>query len=155
MVESRHRKTEQREHVRQMLAESRSADLPLQAVELNSVPGLLDALNNLTGGLETGFHVESLNEFDLKRYEKHIQAHIQDFPISLMGISQLGEDVRRDRIWRFIAAIFLAHAGIVDLLQDGQEILVMKHEVDREGQGIFGESEEVNGFEGSVGRVEA
>ena len=45
MAESRHRRYEQRERVRQMLAESRSADLPLGIADLGSVPGLVDALN--------------------------------------------------------------------------------------------------------------
>ena len=84
------------------------------------------------------------------------QVFIRDFPVSLDEIPPLSEEnVRKDRIWRFIALIFLPHAGIVDLLQDGQDILVMKHETNREGQGVFGESEEADGIEGSVGRVEA
>lgn len=155
MTESRQRKKEQRERVRQMLAESRSSILSMAAVDFNEVPGLVDALNSLTSGLDTDFAIQPREEFDLRRYERHIQTHVQDFPVSLMGISQLGEDARKDRIWRFIAAVFLAHAGIIDLLQDGQDILVMKHEANREGQGIFGEFEEVDGIEGSVGGVEA
>jgi hypothetical protein len=37
MVESRQRKTEQRKRVRQMLTESRFADLPLGALDLTAV----------------------------------------------------------------------------------------------------------------------
>ena len=40
-------------------------------------------------------------------------------------------------------------------LQHGQEILVMRHETNREGQDIPGEPEEANGIEGSLGEVEA
>jgi ribosomal protein S27AE len=155
MAESRQRKKEQRERIRQMLAESRSSTLTLEAVDFDSVPGLWDTLNSLTMGLAESFEVESGNEFNLKQYEEHIQAHVQDFPLSLREIPQLNENTRKDLIWRFIAAIFLAHYGIVDLLQDGQDILVIKHEANREGQGVFGESEETDGIEGSVGRVEA
>lgn len=128
VAESRQRKTEQRERVRQMLAESRSSDLPLQAADLAAVPGLLDALNSLTEGLDVAFEKESRDEFDLKRYEMHIQAHIQDFSISLRDIPPLSENIRKDLVWRFIAVIFLAHAGIVDVRQQQEEILVIKRE---------------------------
>jgi len=56
---------------------------------------------------------------------------------------------------RFIAVIFLAHAGVIDIWQEGQEIMVIKHEANREGQDVFGELEESDGVEGSVGGIEA
>ena len=155
MAESRQRKQEQRERVRLMLAESRSAALPLEAADLYSVPGLVEALNSLTAGLTTELAYEAKTEFDLSRYEKHIQAHIRDFPMNIREIPPLSENPRKDLIWRFIAVIFLAHTGLVELLQDGQDILVMKHETNRERQGVFGELEEADGIEGFVGRVEA
>ena len=146
MVECRQRKKEQRERVRQMLAESRSADLPLGAVDLDGVPGLLDALNSLTVGLDNSFTIESRDEFDLKRYETHIQAHVQDFPISLVAIPPLSENLRKDLIWRFIAVIFLAHVGIIDVRQQGQDIMVNKHETNRKRQDVLGELEEADGI---------
>ena len=155
MAESRQRKKQQHERVRQMLAESRSAALPLLPVDLNSVPGLLDALNSLTAGLDADFVIESRDQFDLRRYEKHIQGHIQDFPVNLLDIPPLSEDARKDLIWRFIAVIFLAHTGVVDIWQDGQDIMVIKHEADTEGCGVSGESEQVDPVKGSLGGVEA
>jgi hypothetical protein len=155
MMESRQRKTEQRERVRQMLAESRSADLPLGAVDLAAVPGLLDALNCLTAGLDNSFGIESRDEFDLKRYETHIQAHIQNLPISLVEIPPLSENLKKDLIWRFIAVIFLAHAGIIHIRQKGQDIMVIKHETNRKRQDFLGELEEADGVEGPLGGVEA
>jgi hypothetical protein len=156
VAESRERKKEQRERVRKMLAESRSEDLPLGTVDLAGVPGLLDALNSLTTGLDTAFAVESRDEFDLNRYEKHIQAHIQDFPLSLVEIPPLSkESARKDLIWRFIAAIFLDHAGVVDVWQENRDVMVIKHEANREGQDVLGELEEADGIQGSMGRVEA
>ena len=124
------RKREQRERVRRMLEESRSADLPLGAVDLTAVAGLLDALNGLTSGLDSTFAVESHSEFDLKRYEKHIQTHVQDFPVSLSEIPPLSENLRKDHIWRFVAVIFLAHYGIINIWQESQEIFVIKNEAD-------------------------
>jgi hypothetical protein len=156
MTESRQRKKEKREQVRMMLAESRSPALPLGVMDFSTVPGLEDALNSLTADLASSFEIESRTEFNLKSYEEHIQAHIQNIPVSLGEIPPLSKDnARKDLIWRFIAAIFLAHYGFVDLLQDGQEILVMKHETNREGQDVFGESEEADGIEGSMGTTGA
>ncbi len=156
MAESRQHKKEQKERVKKMLAEWRSDTLPLQAADLDSVPGLLDALNGLSAGIVESFEIESRDEFNLKQYEKHIQAYIQDFPVSLDEIPLLSkESARKDRIWRFIALIFLAHAGVVNIWQDGQNIMVIKNEVDGKGQDLFGELEESDGIEGSVGRLEA
>ncbi len=155
MAESRQRKAEQRERVRQMLAESRSCDLPLAAIDLSAVPGLLEALNNLTEGQEISFKQETGEKFDLVRYENHIKVHIKDFPIDLLDIPPISENLRKDLIWRFIAIIFLAHAGTIDVMQHGQEILVKKHETNRERQGVFGESEEADGIERSLGGIEA
>lgn len=156
MAESRQRKQQQRERVRQMLAESRSADLPLGMADLSSVPGLVHALNALTVGIDDhSLVVESRCEFDLKRYETHIQAHIQDFPVSLTDIPPLSEHPKKDLIWRFIAVIFLSHAGTVDLWQEGRAIMVKKHEANRERQDISGELEGADGVQGSMGRVEA
>jgi len=152
--ESRQRKKEQKERARQMLAESRSADLPLGAVDLTAVPGLLDALNSLTKNLNIPFEKESRDEFDLKRYETHIQAHIQDFYVSLRDIPPLSENARKDLIWRFIAVIFMAHAGIINVRQQDQDIMVIKHETNRKRQDVFGELEETDGIEGSMGGVE-
>ena len=115
----------------------------------------MDALNGLTVGLDTAFVAESCGEFDLKRYESHIEAHIQDFPVSLRDIPPLSENLRKDLIWCFIAVVFLDYAGIVDIWQEGQDIMVIKHEANREGQDILGEIEEADGVEGSMGRVEA
>jgi len=155
MAESRRRKKDQTERVRKMLAESRSADLPLQIADLSDMPGLEEALNSLTAGMDRELTVQTRNEFDLGRYESHIQAHIGDYPVNLLDIPPLSEDARKDVIWRFIAVIFLAHTGIIDIWQDGRDIMVTKHETDTEGQGVFGELEEADRVERPLGRIEA
>jgi hypothetical protein len=53
-------------------------------------------------------------------------------------IPPLEENARLDRIWRFIAIIFMAHFGQISLLQEGQVITVRRNETDREGQEIPG-----------------
>jgi hypothetical protein len=152
MAESRQRKKEQRERVRQMLAQSRSEMLPLEAMDLNVVPDLVDALNGLTAGLDTDFAVASREEFDLKRYQSHIQAHIQDFPMNLLDIPPLN-DSRKDVIWRFVAVIFLAHTGIVDIWQEDSNIMVIKH-VDRKRCDIFEGTEGADGCQRPLGGIE-
>ncbi len=155
VTESRQRKKEQRERVREMLAESKSADLPLGTVDLAEAPGLVDALNGLTAGLDMAFAIESHNKFDLTQYENHIRTHVRDVPLKLVEIPLLSDDKRRDLIWRFIAVIFLAHTAVVDIWQEGQDIMVIKHEVNRKGQDILGELEETDGIERPAGGIEA
>ena len=48
-----------------------------------------------------------------------------------------------------------SHAGIIDVWQQGQDIMVIKHETNRKRQDVLGEFEEADGIEGFVGRVEA
>lgn len=155
MVESRRRREALRDRVRQMLAESRSGIVELPPADLAAVPDLLSALNGLAGSgcLVSGFAPRG--EFDLKRYQSHIQAHLGPFPLSLQEVPPLEEDGRIDRVWRFIAVVFLAHAGVIDIWQAGSEIMVIKREANTEGQGVPGESEEPDGIEGTVGRIEA
>ena len=154
MVESRQRKREQRERVRQMLAESRSDTLELGSVDLDSVPDLVEALNQLTNCPEKP-DIPAIAGFDLKRYEQHIKDHLSPHPVSLTNIPSLSQNRRKDLIWRFIAVIFLAHAGKIDVWQEGQAVRVKKHETDRERCSFSGESEKVDGIEGSLGGVEA
>jgi len=93
--------------------------------------------------------------FDLKRYQSHVEAHIRDLPVGLDEIPSLTEDARRDLIWRFVAIIFMAHAGLVDVWQEGSTIWVMRHEADRERQDVPGDLEDADGVEGPLGRAEA
>ena len=155
MAKSRQQRKQQRERVRKMLAESRSGNLQLPVADLSAVPGLEEALNGLTTDLAELVPWVPQEGFDLKRYQSHIQAHIRDFPISLDEIPALGKDTRKDRIWRFIAVIFLAHMGFINIWQDGQAIMVIKNGSDTERFGIHEDTESVDGLEGSLGGVEA
>jgi hypothetical protein len=137
-----------------MLAESRSRAADVPCADLAAVPSLAEALNSLIGGTTEALRWQPSGGFDLKRYESHIQAHIQDFPLSLGEVPALAGDARKDLIWRFIAAIFMAHAGLLDTWQEGSTVWVMKHEAHGEGQDILGDTEAVDGIEGSLGRAE-
>ncbi|RKY10025.1 MAG: hypothetical protein DRP56_01815 [Planctomycetota bacterium] len=146
MAESRKRREQKRQEVRQMLAESRSDALELDSFDLNSVPDLVEALNQLTNVSES-LNIDTKTGFDLKRYEQHIQDHLRDYSINLTDIPPLSENLRRDLIWRFIAVIFLAHAGIIDIRQESSNIMVTKH-VNRKRCDIFEEIEGTDEYEG-------
>ena len=128
MAESRERKQERCERVRRMLAESRSPAADVFPADLDSVPGLAAALDELTRGLDPPHRVEAREEFDLRRYEAHVQAHCGPIAVSLEEIPPLNDDARYDLVWRFIAVIFLAHAGLIGVWQEGRSILVIKRE---------------------------
>ena len=151
MAESRERKRELRERVRQMLAESRSPVIQAEPMDLAAMPGLLEALDGLVQAETGGLDAPLMPAFSLNRYQSHIQAHIRPFPMRFDQIPPLSENTRLDRVWRFIAILFLAHAGIIDAWQNGLDILVMKREVDTERQGVPDGIAEAAGIEGVMG----
>jgi hypothetical protein len=151
MEEHRQGTGERLERVREMLAASRSPALATGPLDLRSAPGLIDALNALPGGAPAALPIETRSRFDLKAYQTHVQANLGPFARGFDEIPALRSDDRLDRVWRFIAIIFLAHEGRVEVVQEGEEIMVMQRETDREGQDISGELEEADGVEGLVG----
>ena len=154
MAESRQRKAELRQQVREMLADCRSDPLALGATDLASVPGLMAALDGLTGSLEQIMPRESRDGFNLDRYQEHVTACLEAGPVQLGHMPPLIDNHRLDLIWRFIAVIFLEQAGLVHTRQQGLTIWVMQVD-DREGQDISGEAQEADGLEGPQGRVKA
>jgi hypothetical protein len=150
MIEYREGKADQRERVRQMLAESRSAILQTPAIELAGHLDLLQALDALIGDRDESVVFQPARPFDLNRYQTHIMAHVRLIPTRLAQIPSLCEDHRKDRVWRFIAILFLAHAGLVEIWQDGQDVMVKQREADPERQGVPGNLEENDGITGSV-----
>jgi len=127
MARSRQRKRRQREQLREAVAQNRSQAFDLPEADVASVPGLVDALDGLVGcPALTAFSPDPTSRFDLPRYENHVQAHIGHFETAFDEIPSLGADARKDRIWRFVAVIFLAHAGLINVYQEGQEIWVSK-----------------------------
>ncbi|MFC1766515.1 hypothetical protein ACFL6U_31105 [Planctomycetota bacterium] len=127
MAESRQRKAQQRQRVRQMLAECRSDPVTPGAIDIGAVPGLVAALDGLTGNLAEISIVESKGRFDLQSYQDHILSCVNSGPIQLRTIPPLTENSRLDLIWKFIAVIFLEHSGIVHVRQQDRMIWVMRY----------------------------
>ena len=135
MAESRHRKQRRREQARVMAVGSRSAVLESPAVDLGSVPGLIEALDGLTAGLDVAALAPLCQGFDLKRYERHVRAHIGAFGVCFDDIPPIEQNPRKDRVWRFVALVFMAHAGLIEICQEGLTIMVNAID-DGKGQGV-------------------
>ncbi|MBK8269888.1 MAG: hypothetical protein IPK83_16990 [Planctomycetes bacterium] len=155
MAEHRERKAELRERVQAMLAGTRSGAVEVGSLIGGDHAGLFAALDVMTLESFAVFAPQLRDRFDLSRYQTHIQAHLQTIPINLNQIPPLSENTRLDRIWRFIAVIFLAHAGHARVWQEGDTILLTLNETDRERQAVPGDLEDLDGFEGALGRIEA
>ncbi len=128
MAEHRERKSDQRARLQARLIESRSLPLDAGPADLEAVPGLVEALNSLIAGTQPGVLRLDCKGFDLSRYESHVQAHLEPYPIMFDEIPPLSDDARLDRICRFIAIIFMANAGLIEIQQEGQTIMVMHRE---------------------------
>ena len=134
MAESRQRKAERAEQFQQRLQESRSPPLDTPAAELESIPGLLAALNDLVGVEDVAAWLPLCKGFDLNLYQEHVRAHVQRRPMDFDDIPALEGNRRLDRVWRFVAVVFMAHAGVIEIEQDGHDItLRLKDETDHEG----------------------
>jgi len=134
MAESRKRKREQREYLGRVAAENRSDALEPPAADLDAIPGLVEALNSLVTVPDMNVWIPFAKGFDLNRYQKHIQAHLGQYETQFDDIPALENNSRLDRIWRFIAIVFMAHAGGIQIRQQGSTILVVKpDETDSEG----------------------
>ncbi len=146
MAQSRQRHCEQREQARAAAIESRSEVLTPVAAELDGVPGLVDALNGLVGIPELAAWVPLAGKgFDLNRYQVHLEAHLDARESDFDEIPALENNARLDRIWRFIALIFMAHAGLVELRQERANITVIRRGINGKGQGIPGKLEAADG----------
>ena len=128
MAEHRNRKALRSERARQIVEMNRSGSLESEPADLGAAPGLIQALDDLTAGAELDFRRLERSSFDLARYQSHIEAHIQTIPIMFDRIPPLEKDPRKDRIWRFVTLIFMAHVGLVALDQQDQTIQVIRCE---------------------------
>ena len=132
MAEHRKRKRAQRERVRQMLAANRSPIAEIGPAELEEFAALQAALDEMTRSVESPAAATKASEFDLHRYERHVEAQCRGCVIALTDIPPLIKDPHRDVIYRFIALIFLAHTGVVRVWQEGRDILVTHRETHAE-----------------------
>ena len=131
MIRSREKKQKQREKIIAELIESRSEPIENDYIDLDAVDGLADAIDELTLIPELSGYLPLCKGFDLQRYQKHLEAIVGADEVCFDDISPLEEDRRLDRIWRFVAVIFMAHLGTMQLDQaDGVIHIKRKNETD-------------------------
>ncbi len=146
MAEARRRRREERaRHIAEMLA-NRSGNLLIdRPIELDAVPGLTEALNGLVSlpvPVEVLRAFMGRSDFDLDGYQRHVIVHLGLFRTDFGAIPALIDDERKDRIFRFIAVIFLAHTRQIELWQEGDRVWMRRYETDEQRQGIRGRTEE-------------
>ena len=147
MAESRERKLAAQERTPPSHVALQSGAIAQPPAQLSAVPGLAEALNGLVGGPDVVAWLPLIREgFDLKRYQTHLQAHIGPIEVCFDDLPPFGDNARTDRIWRFVALVFMAHAGDIDLWQEGQTIWVMQRGTDGKRQGVLGETETLDGI---------
>jgi len=155
MAESRQRAAQRRaKHVAQVSPEA-SDRVVCDAIDLTAVPGLLSVINALTNHRETWPSEDTQPRFDLSAYQRHVLTHVGEEAVSMMDLPEMTTRERLDRIGMFIAVIFLAHAGRVDVWQKEKMVMVRKRETDRERQAVPVQSETADGVQGPVGRLTA
>ena len=130
MRESRERKKKKREEIRRLLAQSRSGSLPLtDSPDLEAIPGLVEDLNEfIQNGLyepsQCSFEAE--NEFDMDKYRDHILSVLSWDNMLFSQIRPLIDDIRDDKIYRFITLVFMDHENEVELSQLGNDLSVQR-----------------------------
>jgi len=107
------------------LAESRSDTLILlQEPNLESIPGLSEALDSFIGTQIKLDHFSPNSGFRMDDYRSHILSVLGVGARLFSDIPALIEDRRRDRIWRFVTLVFMGQDGEVSLTQYGADLLV-------------------------------
>lgn len=154
MAKSREKKKLKKEKIKQEMIDQRSGVLETVISDFSGISDIFAAIDDLAKGVKPDIKLPQTDQFDIHRYESHLQSHIREFGVNLRDIPPLHENKRKDLIWRFIAAIFLAHAGIIEITQDGFDIILRKNETYRKRQGISGEIEDADGFKRSVSEIE-
>ena len=130
MADSRQRKRKRQDVLRRLVTENRSDRWTLSPAGLHDVPGLVDALDRLSLGPELAVWLPLCRGFDLKRYQRHLQAHLGPIEVGFDEIPTLEEDARKDRIWRFVAIMLMAHEGVLRVWQQGEAVLVRRNGAD-------------------------
>lgn len=141
MRESRNRKAQKGIDRSSTISQQRSDNMKYCAAEISSVPGLISALDSLTGSINTASMLELRKRFDLNKYQRHIIKYIDSDPIDLKTIPAIEENSKLDIIWKFVAIIFLEHEGKIVISQINNEIFVSKNDVNRKRQDISFEAE--------------
>lgn len=151
MAASRQRRQAARASLQQRRVAAQSGVLEPLPIELGDLPELVALLNRLSVAGPAAVPLTPRAAFDLRRYETHLAARLGPIPIPFDELPPLSGNTLYDRIWRFIALLFLAQAGIVRIWQERQTIWVLLREADRKRQAVPGDLEGAPRRAGPVG----
>jgi hypothetical protein len=130
MRESRDRKENKREEIRQLIALSRSEPLTLlENPQLDAIPGLIEDLDKFIQNTtyESGqFFPPSDNLFEMDKYREHILSVLTWDNMLFSEIDPLFDDIRDDKIYRFITLVFMDHDLEIELNQLGDDLSVQR-----------------------------
>lgn len=126
MQQSRENKKQARQQIIENVLENRSDPLETDYIDFSAVDGLEDALNQLSLIPELSGFIPLCKGFDLNRYQQHLNACITNDEVCFDDLPSLEEDARLDRIWRFVAVIFMEHLGTIELYQENGVIYISR-----------------------------
>jgi ribosomal protein L37AE/L43A len=135
IAESRKRQQTRRKRIAEKRLAQRSAPIVPEPAELGAVPGLVEALEALSGTPDPEWVRWVRETFDLKRYERALLRRLGPEPVPLERLVDEHAD-RLERVWRVVAAVFLAQSGAVHLEQHHHTIRVSRREADGERQAV-------------------
>ena len=136
MQSARQKAAEKRERVRKLLAESRSGTLEItETISLENIPGLLGDLDAfVSSGIpdSESFRLETPSWLRLEQYRTHLLPMIGWSDTAFSRLTPLYGDEKADRIWRFIALVYMDHEGEVFLSEEEGGLWVRRvfHEAD-------------------------
>ena len=125
MQESRQRKRQCEQVRREMTVNARSQPIVMsEPARIDEVPGLEFDLNSIIAAVVPKSLRDTVGEhFDLKAYRQHLLDLADGCVVNFEGVSPLIGNARLDRIFRFIAAIFMSHEGLLEIEQiEGGEL---------------------------------
>jgi hypothetical protein len=130
MRQSRERKQQKREVLRQLLASSRSDPLQLTEVpDLTVIPGLLEDLDTFIQTEMPGLGDLLPNDgsrFDMDRYRRHILSILGWSDLRFSAVASLLENTRQDRVWRFVTLVFMQQDGEIDMVQEASDLFIRR-----------------------------
>jgi chromatin segregation and condensation protein Rec8/ScpA/Scc1 (kleisin family) len=147
MNEARARRKEERmRRIGEMLAQRSDPLVFDEPIRLDAVQGLTEALNGLVNSpvpIEIIHAFLGREDFDLERFQNHILNSLGNTITSFDDLPPLLDEERKNRVYMFIALVYLFHYRKIILGQEGERLWVRRNEAYEQGSGI---SESVEGF---------
>lgn len=133
MREARERRKEERiRRIGEILAQRSGPVVFDEPIRLEAVPGLTEALDSLVHlpiPIEVIHRFMGRDDFDLEGYQRHILSVLTDRMVGFDDLPPLLDQERKDRVFRFITLVFLAHTRKIHLWQEEERIWVKKNEI--------------------------